>query len=102
MDFVIYVNAGVILPDNLVVEIQKYIQGGYLYIPSQMKLRKKWGENSGNRDYIRCRNEDICNKYKSGYKIKDLAVDFFLSTESIKKLYIQKTYNIKATTHDGR
>ena len=85
-----YVNAGVILPDNLVVEIQKYIQGGYLYIPSQGQTRKKWGENSGNRDYIRNRNEDIRGKYTNGYKIKDLAKEFFLSTESIKKIVYRK------------
>jgi hypothetical protein len=34
-----------ILPDNLVREIQKYIQGEYLYIPSEPGKRKKWGEN---------------------------------------------------------
>lgn len=81
-----YINARVILPDNLVVQIQKYIQGGYLYIPSQDQSRKKWGESSGNRDYIRKRNEDICGKYKNGYKIKDLAEEFFLSIDSIKKI----------------
>jgi Mor family transcriptional regulator len=81
-----YMNAGIILPDNLVVEIQKYIQGGYLYIPSQGQTRKKWGENSGNRNYIRNRNEDICWKHKNGYKIKDLAKEFFLSIDSIKKI----------------
>jgi len=86
-----YVNAEVILPDNLVVEIQKYIQGGYLYIPSQPEARKKRGENSENRDYIRNRNEDIRNKHKNGHKIKDLAEEFFLSLDSIKKIvYIKK------------
>jgi DNA-binding NarL/FixJ family response regulator len=91
MSFVVYLNAGAILPDNLVVEIQKYIQGGYLYIPSQMQPRKKWGENSGSRDYIRNRNEDICGKYKNGYKIKDLAREFFLSIDSIKKIVYTRT-----------
>jgi Mor family transcriptional regulator len=91
MSFVNYVNAGAILPDNLVIEIQKYIQGGYLYIPSQGQARKKWGENSGNRDYIRIRNDDICVKYKDGYKIKDLAEEFFLSIESIKKIVYTRT-----------
>lgn len=86
-----YVNAGIILPDNLVVEIQKYIQGGYLYIPSQGQTRKKWGESSGNRDYIRNRNEDICEKYKDGCKIKDLAGEFFLSIDSIKKIVYTRT-----------
>jgi hypothetical protein len=91
MSIVDYVNAGVILPDSLVVEIQKYIQGGYLYIPSLRHRRKKWGECSGNRDYIIIRNEDICSKYMNGYKIKDLAEIFFLSIDSIKKIVYKKT-----------
>lgn len=82
-----YANAEVILPDSLVVEIQKYIQGGYLYIPRQPQLRKK-GRKSSN--YIRYRNEDICKKHKNGYKIKDLAEEFYLSIDSIKKIVYAK------------
>ncbi|HYF74940.1 MAG TPA: CD3324 family protein [Candidatus Nitrosocosmicus sp.] len=81
-----YVKAETILPDSLVREIQKYIQGEYLYIPAEPDKRKKWGENSGNREYIRSRNEDIRSKYKSGYAIGHLAEEFFLSVESIKKI----------------
>jgi hypothetical protein len=81
-----YVKAEMILPDNLVREIQKYIQGEYLYIPSQPEKRKKWGENSGNREYIRNRNEDIRSKHKNGYAIDNLAEEFFLSIDSIKKI----------------
>lgn len=85
-----YVKAETILPDNLVREIQKYIQGEYLYIPSQPEKRKKWGENSGSREYIRNRNEDIRSKYKNGYAITNLAEDFFLSIDSIKKIIYAK------------
>ncbi|MDT8719228.1 hypothetical protein IAI10_21480 [Clostridium sp. 19966] len=75
-----------ILPDNLVKEIQKYIQGEYIYVPYQLKERKKWGEISGSRANIQARNEIIRKKYESGYKIKDLAEEFFLSIDSIKKI----------------
>lgn len=85
-----YVKAEMILPDNLVKEIQKYIQGEYLYIPSQPEKRKKWGENSGNREYIRSRNEDIRCKYNNGYAITNLAEEFFLSIDSIKKIIYTK------------
>lgn len=85
-----YVKAETILPDNLIKEIQKYIQGEYIYIPSPPNTRKKWGENSGNREYIRSRNEDICKKYRSGCKIKDLAKEYFLSIESIKRIVYSK------------
>ncbi len=82
-----YINAEVILPNSLVAEIQKYIQGGYLYIPCQHQLRKERRKSS---NYIRCRNESICKKYKNGYKIKDLAEEFYLSIDSIKKIVYAK------------
>lgn len=86
-----YVKAEMILPDKLIKEIQKYIQGEYLYIPSQLEKRKKWGEKSGNRALLQNRNEDIRRKYAEGYKIKDLAKEFFLSVDSIKKIIYKKT-----------
>jgi Mor family transcriptional regulator len=85
-----YVKAESILPDNLLKEIQKYIQGEYVYIPSKDDTRKKWGEKSGNRDFLRNRNEDIYNKHKSGHTISDLAEEFFLSIDSIKKIVYTK------------
>lgn len=88
-----YVKAETVLPDNLVREIQKYIQGEYVYIPSETTTRKKWGEKSGNRDYIRNRNEDIKSKHRSGYAVADLAEEFFLSIDSIKKIVYTKKYD---------
>lgn len=85
-----YVKAEKILPGNLVREIQKYMQGGYLYIPSQPDVKKGWGENTGSREYIRSRNEAICSKYKNGYAIASLAEEFFLSIDSIKKIVYSK------------
>ena len=85
-----YVKIETILPDNLVKEIQKYIQGEYIYVPLQVEKRKRWGENSGSRTYIQNRNEDIRIKYASGYKVKNLAEEFFLSVDSIKKIIYAK------------
>ncbi|SMC15986.1 hypothetical protein SAMN02745134_00004 [Clostridium acidisoli DSM 12555] len=85
-----YVKVETILPDNLVKEIQKYIQGEYIYIPCQLEKRKKWGENSGSKIYIKDRNENIRSKYISGYKIKNLAEEFFLSEHSIRKIVYTK------------
>lgn len=85
-----YAKIETILPSNLVREIQKYIQGEYIYIPSQLEKRKKWGENSGSRTYIQNRNEIIRNKYKSGFAIVNLAKEFFLSIDSIKKIIYTK------------
>lgn len=85
-----YVKAEKILPEDLLKEVQKYIQGQYLYIPAKPQARKKWGENSGHREYIRSRNEIIRSKYISGYKIQDLSEEFYLSIESIRKIVYSK------------
>ncbi|GAA0774236.1 MULTISPECIES: CD3324 family protein [Clostridium] len=90
-----YVKAETILPDNLVREIQKYIQGEYVYIPSEHTTRKKWGEKSGTRQRIQSRNEAIRNKHKSGYTIDALSEEFFLSIDSIKKIVYSKNRNEK-------
>lgn len=81
-----YVKVESVLPEHLITEIQKYIQGKYVYIPCIPETRKKWGESSGNREYIKNRNENIRDKYKRGYTIKNLAEEFFLSIDSIKKI----------------
>jgi Mor family transcriptional regulator len=91
MSFVRYVKAETLLPSSLIEEIQKYIQGEYIYIPSPETKRKKWGEKSGNREYIRNRNKIIRQKYSSGQTIAALAGEFFLSMESIKKIIYAKS-----------
>lgn len=85
-----YIKSETILPSDLIKEIQKYVQGKYIYIPVELEKRKKWGENSGNRAYIQNRNKSIYNKYVDGYKVKALAEEFFLSVESIKKIVYGK------------
>ena len=45
-----YVNANEVLPDALVQEIQKYLDGQLLYIPRKQSNAFSWGEKSGIRD----------------------------------------------------
>lgn len=85
-----YVKVDTILPSDLIKEIQKYIQGEYIYIPLQPEVRKKWGEKSRNREYFQNRNADIRNKFISGNTISNLAQEFFLSESSIKKIIYAK------------
>ena len=51
-----YINAKFLLPDALVKELQHYIQGGYLYIPTDQTQQKRWGEKSGYRQELQQRN----------------------------------------------
>lgn len=85
-----YVSVDGILPDNLIREIQKYIQGEYIYIPVMPEKKKKWGENTKSREYLLIRNAEIQSRYISGKGISDLAQEFFLSESSIKKIVYSK------------
>ncbi|ETT72932.1 hypothetical protein C173_12832 [Paenibacillus sp. FSL R7-277] len=81
-----YVNADVVLPQQLLQEIQKYMQGGMLYIPKPEGQHKRWGENSGGRSYLSARNQSIREHYASGLSVTELAEQFCLSADSIKKI----------------
>ncbi|TPG84208.1 hypothetical protein EEL32_16990 [Brevibacillus laterosporus] len=81
-----YVKATAILPEKLLVEIQKYIQGETIYIPKPKKTYQKWGSRSGGRKIIDDRNIAIKHAFKNGKTIHQLAEEYFLSIETIKKI----------------
>ncbi|WP_423798317.1 CD3324 family protein [Neobacillus sp. SAB-20_R2A] len=81
-----YMNASKVLPEKLIVEIQKYIQGETLYIPKQETEYRKWGTSSGGRRLLDRRNTDIRNSFISGSSIQQLAEEYYLSPETIKKI----------------
>ena len=81
-----YVNANLIFPEELLDEIQKYIQGGLVYIPKPKGTRTKWGEHSGSRTYLRLRNEDIRHHYAIGFTMDELSDRYSLSYESIRRI----------------
>ncbi|HOR46589.1 MAG TPA: CD3324 family protein [Caldisericia bacterium] len=80
-----YKNAADILPDELLQEVQKYISGESLYIPLD-KERKKWGDNSGARRFFAQRNEEIRYKFSHKVSVDELADEYFLSPETIRKI----------------
>ncbi|MDR1464853.1 MAG: hypothetical protein LBJ11_06095 [Oscillospiraceae bacterium] len=84
-----YRNAGEILPDPLLRELQRYAQGEALYIP-QAGERKIWGEGSGARRYYAERNDEIRQKFRRGAKIDALAEEYGLSGERVRKIVYEK------------
>lgn len=50
-----YKNAQDIFPDELLKEIQKYVEGETIYIHG-VQAKKQWGEESGARSYYKQRN----------------------------------------------
>lgn len=85
-----YVNADNIFPEELLQEIQKYIHGRMIYVPTPEGQRKKWGENSGSRKHLSHRNEAIRQQYIDGATIDELSDQFCLSNDSIKKIIYSK------------
>lgn len=89
-----YEKAKDILPEELLKEVQKYAAGKLLYIPSGDD-KKTWGEASGYRTKLKKRNQMICNKYSNGMTISELADEYFLSIDAIKKIvYSKKVENV--------
>ncbi|MFM1655831.1 CD3324 family protein [Brevibacillus sp. B_LB10_24] len=81
-----YVKATSILPEKLVIEIQKYVQGETIYIPKPKAAYGKWGSRSGGRKFIDERNNAIKHAFQNGKTIQQLAEDHFLATETIRKI----------------
>ncbi|MFD0050940.1 CD3324 family protein [Actinomycetes bacterium NPDC127524] len=85
-----YVKATAILPEKLILEIQKYVQGETIYIPKQEAAYHKWGTRSGSRKLIDDRNALIKTAFKSGSSIYHLSEEYCLSIETIKKIVYSK------------
>ena len=80
-----YKNAQDILPDHLLKELQQYISGETLYIPNTQE-KKSWGESSGARAYYKKRNNAIRAKHRDGSSLAELADEYNLSLDSIRKI----------------
>ncbi|MEK3980354.1 CD3324 family protein [Psychrobacillus sp. FSL K6-2836] len=85
-----YIKATSVLPEELVKEIQKYIQGETIYIPKPGKTYKQWGTLSGERKRIDERNNSLKEAYRSGISMEQLAKEYYLSIETVKKIIYTK------------
>lgn len=84
-----YENGKDLFPEELLRQIQKYVSGRLVYIPSAEKKRA-WGETSGYKQYLAERNRDIREKFYAGACIEELADLYCLSCETIKKIVYTK------------
>lgn len=85
-----YLNAQAILPDALVKELQKYVQGGYIYVPVEQEQQKRWGEVSGYRQELEKRNQLMREEYQSGISMECLSEKYGLSLYAVRKIIYQK------------
>ena len=82
-----YRNAGEILPDWLLRELQQYVDGGLLYVP-QAGEKRGWGERSGARQYYTQRNREIRAAYQNGAPVEALAEKYGLTEDAIRKIIL--------------
>lgn len=81
-----YQNAETVLPKKLLEELQKYVQGEIIYVPSSNSDRVKWGEANGTKEKYQARNNEIVTLYRSGASVNKISEDYYLSEYSIRKI----------------
>jgi len=85
-----YVKAQAILPESLLTEIQKYIQGELVYIPKPTANHEKWGAKTGSKKAIAQRNESMIKAYRAGTPIHKLAESYYLAEDTVKNIVYGK------------
>lgn len=91
-----YVNAKKVLPEDLIKEIQEYVDGIALYIPCKNEQSFSWGEKNGAKDRLAKRNKEIVSKFYSGESIAELGKQYFLSEKRIQGIIYESS-----NKHDG-
>lgn len=81
-----YVNAQHVLPEELLQEVQRYVQGETLYVPRTVQEKKRWGTVSGGKQLLEQRNEAIRTSFEKGTRVEELAADYHLAVTTIRKI----------------
>jgi Mor family transcriptional regulator len=81
-----YKKAIEILPEHLLKELQKYIDGELIYIPKIEENKMAWGENSETKEKNLQRNDEIYQSYLEGSSTRELADLYFLSQKTVQKI----------------
>lgn len=85
-----YLKAEDVLPAELLVQVQQYADGVYLYIPRRSDHRQRWGNSTQYREELRQRNEAIRHLHREGLGAQALAERFHLSVKTIQRVLRQK------------
>ena len=88
-----YTNAIDLLPPELLKEIQKYIDGEYIYIPRNESNKKSWGTNTSTSQELNLRNKKIYRDYLAGISVKTLSESYYLSVKSVQRIVLKEKKN---------
>jgi Mor family transcriptional regulator len=78
-----YQNGKTLLPENLLVLIQEYIDGEYIYIPRKSGHKRAWGTANKSRQWLTARNREIFRKYVAGRSVPQLAEEYYLAPKTV-------------------
>lgn len=81
-----YKNARGVLPKELIEEIQKYVSGTTIYIPTPKEASHNWGECNGTREHYESRNAEILALYESRVPVSEISDRYFLSADTVRKI----------------
>ena len=85
-----YIKAEELLPEELIRQIQQYVDGTYLYIPRKPGSRRAWGQETDYRAELLHRNRCICRDWAAGMTVSQLCRNYHLSETSIRRILRQK------------
>jgi Mor family transcriptional regulator len=89
-----YQKAKQVLPEELIIAIQEYIDGECIYIPRKTESKKNWGENTNIRHELDVRNAQIYMEYQNGLNTNNLADKYCLSIKSIQRIVLMEKNKI--------
>lgn len=82
----VYKNARGLLPDTLIEEIQKYVDGASIYIPAKTDGKTEWGHRNGTRERYAARNAEIRSLYARSMSVAELSDRYYLSADTVRKI----------------
>ena len=85
-----YIKAEDILPEDLIRQIQKYVDGACIYIPRKPGSRRAWGMDTDYKAELAQRNDRIRRDYERGAGIRQLSREYHLSEKSIRRILREK------------
>jgi len=85
-----YIKAFEILPIEIIEQVQKYVDGGIIYIPKREGQKKSWGENTDTKRVLSIRNASIYADYDNGMTTRQISEKYFLAEKSIQRIIRQE------------
>lgn len=81
-----YIRAEEVLPQEILMAVQQYVDGQTIYIPRKTEEKRMWGAATETRKKLELRNASMYAKYRKGISIKALAEEYFLTEKSVQRI----------------